>query len=410
MGKKLRTIYEYFEDYTEEEIDEVIASLSEKDKIILRDRFGDDLKNPVITENYDSHKRGQYYSTLLPKITLLLAKNKIKNLEKKLENERKLTMLEDEVLSLIKKNKNNSQICSELKIDEKTFLKVLLRLKNSGISLIRKYYSDASIKYRHSRTVFDLKSMSINDQEKIIITGPKEIDFKTLLISDLHFGNKYERLDLINRAFNYCKKNDINIILCGGDLIDGNFSGGEQTLPDVSDQIKYFLENYPYDRNILTFSVGGDHDLSALKANAFNLIEICQNYRQDIIIGGYNNVNICIKNDRILLHHSTMRGRIFTPNGPIVLHGHAHKYYTSFKKNVLNVSIPSLSEINQPMPSALELNLRFNKGYIETAIIKHLCFLDKDIILGESKFNLLKDRNAPNGPIKNVELFKKHKN
>lgn len=51
---------------------------------------------------------------------------------------------------------------------------------------------------------------------------------KLLAISDLHFRNELERINLINRAFNYCTKNGINIILCGGNFIDGNYNKGTQ--------------------------------------------------------------------------------------------------------------------------------------------------------------------------------------
>ena len=73
---------------------------------------------------------------------------------------------------------------------------------------------------------------------------------KFLLISDLHFGNELENLKLIDRAYNYCIKNGINIILCGGDFIDGSFSKGSQKITDLYDQIEYFIKNYPQDKNI----------------------------------------------------------------------------------------------------------------------------------------------------------------
>lgn len=76
------------------------------------------------------------------------------------------------------------------------------------------------------------------------------------------------------------------------------------------------------------------------------------------------------------------------------------------KNNSLNVTIPSLSGIFQPMPSALELNLYFTKGYIVNSVIKHVYFGTEDIILSESAFDLQKNRGASNETIKNVELYK----
>ena len=42
MPKKLKTIYEYFSDYSEQEIEDLIHSLPVEDKLIIRDRYGND--------------------------------------------------------------------------------------------------------------------------------------------------------------------------------------------------------------------------------------------------------------------------------------------------------------------------------------------------------------------------------
>lgn len=231
---------------------------------------------------------------------------------------------------------------------------------------------------------------------------------KFLLISDLHFGNELENLKLIDRAYNYCIKNGINIILCGGDFIDGSFSKGSQKITDLYDQIEYFIKNYPQDKNILTFGVAGDHDFSALKRASLDFIEICNNHRHDIIIGGYNNAYIDIKNDKIHLFHYILGGEMCSTEAPIILCGHKHKYLTKMKGNSLQIALPTLSNVNQQMPSALELDVSFSKGYISSAVIKHLYFGTQDFVLSESSFDLLKGRNINNDEIKNVESYKQN--
>ena len=230
---------------------------------------------------------------------------------------------------------------------------------------------------------------------------------KFLLISDLHFGNEFENLGLIDRAYNYCIKNRINIILCGGDFIDGSFSKSPQKITDLYDQIEYFIKNYPQDKNILTFGVAGDHDFSTLKRASLDIIEICNNRRHDIIIGGYNNAEINIKNDKIHLFHNILGGRMHSAQAPIILCGHLHKYMTQQKNNSLYITLPTLSNINQQMPSALELDVSFSKGYISSTVIKHLYFGTQDFVLSESEFNLLNGRNT-NNEIKNVEGYRQN--
>ena len=78
------------------------------------------------------------------------------------------------------------------------------------------------------------------------------------------------------------------------------------------------------------------------------------------------------------------------------------------KNNSLNITIPTLSNINQPMPTALELDVYFSKGYIANSVIKHLYFGTQDFVLSESEFNLLNERNSNNNEIKNVEGYRQN--
>ena len=139
-----------------------------------------------------------------------------------------------------------------------------------------------------------------------------------------------------------------------------------------------------------------------------DIIEICNNRRHDIIIGGYNNAEINIKNDKIHLFHYILGGKMYSTEAPIILCGHLHKYMTQQKNNSLYITLPTLSNINQQMPSALELDVSFSKGYISNAVIKHLYFGTQDFVLSESSFDLLKGRNINNDEIKNVESYKQN--
>ena len=56
------------------------------------------------------------------------------------------------------------------------------------------------------------------------------------------------------------------------------------------------------------------------------------------------------------------------------------------------------------MPSALELNLHFNKGYIDNVLIKQLYFEKKDIILNEANFDF--PRLITTDSIRNIEIFR----
>ena len=118
------------------------------------------------------------------------------------------------LMELIKKGKTCNEICSILNISNKQLFNNLTNLRNKGLYYKQKCYSNGEIIYRPITSLNELKN--IHNSNNTIITTHYENLIKCLVISDLHFGNKLERLDLLDRAFNYCIKNNIHIILCCG--------------------------------------------------------------------------------------------------------------------------------------------------------------------------------------------------
>lgn len=433
MGRKAQTIYEYFKEYPEEMIDKVISNLSTDDKILLVIRYGEDLHNPCPKKEWSNNKyRYQFYKVLIPKIRTLLEAEKEKEYDMVKENEEESKNIVQEsikedpkeveissiptytvydlnnykvLIDLINKNVSNADICKQLNITFSELTSKLLELKNLGISYQRKYYSNGMIQYVPISRISGLKNNAKQSQEETIITDKFENEIRIVASSDFHYGNSGCRQDLIEKAFNYCVQNGIHIIMCGGDLLDGVFSKGTQIISDPYEQVKYFLENYPHDDSILTFSVGGDHDLSILNSSCLDLSLITSNYRPDVIIPGYNNSIINIKNDMIHLYHHTENGVKFTRDAGITLHGHSHNYSirTSYNGKSLDICVPSLSNILQPVPTILDMAIKFKNGFISEVCVKQIMLENKPIVLGE--FNYYKDNNTV-GPINNTENYK----
>lgn len=431
MGRKAQTIYEYFKEYPEEMIDKVISNLSTDDKILLVIRYGEDLHNPCPKKEWSNNKyRYQFYKVLIPKIRTLLEAEKEYDMVKENEEESKNIVQESikedpkeveissiptytvydlnnykVLIDLINKNASNADICKQLNITFSELTSKLLELKNLGISYQRKYYSNGMIQYVPISRISCLKNNAKQSQEETIITDKFENEIRIVASSDFHYGNSGCRQDLIEKAFNYCVQNGIHIIMCGGDLLDGVFSKGTQIISDPYEQVKYFLENYPHDDSILTFSVGGDHDLSILNSSCLDLSLITSNYRPDVIIPGYNNSIINIKNDMIHLYHHTENGVKFTRDAGITLHGHSHNYSirTSYNGKSLDICVPSLSNILQPVPTILDMAIKFKNGFISEVCVKQIMLENKQIVLGE--FNYYKDNNTV-GPINNTENYK----
>ena len=296
------------------------------------------------------------------------------------------------LLNLIDEGKSCNEICKELNITSNQLFTKLTNLRNKGINFNSKYYSSGEITYSQIKNYEQL--MRINSKNyTTLITKPNEGELRVLAISDLHFGSSKERVDLVNRAFDYCTKNNINIIFNCGDMIDGTFGQIEKDIEDVYGQIEHFIKDYPFDKNILTFGVAGDHDLSALTKSGQDFITALKSSRQDIIVPSYNNVTLFVKNDKIVLHHNITDGKNGQPNA-LMLCGHPHKYraYVT-KENALSIAVPSLSDINESIPTALDMDIIFKDGLITNVTIRQIEFDDKDYVLSENLYSSLGDSN-----------------
>ena len=131
MGRKIQTIYEYFSDYTEKEIDDVILELSNEEKSLIDDRYGKDLHNPVRSANFTVDKKGKFYSTLLPKIKKILVERHVEEEKPIVEETKEDINLVEKVFDLVMKRKTNKEICEILKIDSTQLYSLLLNLKNN---------------------------------------------------------------------------------------------------------------------------------------------------------------------------------------------------------------------------------------------------------------------------------------
>ena len=87
-----------------------------------------------------------------------------------------------------------------------------------------------------------------------------------------------------------------------------------------------------------------------------------------------------------------------------MLHGHSHNYSirTSYNGKSLDICVPSLSNIFQPVPTILDMAIKFKNGFISEVCVKQIMLENKPIVLGE--FNYYKDNNTV-GPINNTENY-----
>lgn len=88
MEKRSRdNIYEYFKEYTKEEIDQAIKLLNERGRNLIKQRYGEDLENPQLSIIGDDKDRNYFNTVVFTKIKEKLKKVKNNSLEVKEESQ-----------------------------------------------------------------------------------------------------------------------------------------------------------------------------------------------------------------------------------------------------------------------------------------------------------------------------------
>lgn len=282
------------------------------------------------------------------------------------------------LLKLIQEGKALNEICTELQKSPKQIFNHLTMLKNKGFLFSRKYlYYGGKIVYS-PQTDFSFENCKY---DPLLITPQNCSRIKAIAIADTHIGSNYERLDLLNEIYNYCAKNGITTIFHCGDIIDNIVLEGK--VPK-EERVDYLLKNYPYDKNILTFNIFGNHDISILKELNQNLQVLLENYRHDLVNLGYMQGILKVKNDTITLYHPFSSNSYIFDKGnqsSIILQGHSHKFQIENKLNRdnLNIKVPPLCDISISKfsyPSVLELDIFFEDGIINYIFINQLMYQD----------------------------------
>jgi len=314
-----------------------------------------------------------------------------------------MTELTLQLLKLINEEKTINEITETMNISRKRIYSILRTISTKGFEFDRKYYSNGDLIYVPKTSFIIPEDKGVN-----IITSQDENNLEALVISDLHIGSIKERLDLLNRAYDYCTKEGIHIIIVCGDLIDGMYGPYPKIHDNISDQIDYAIQKYPFDKNILNFATLGDHDYEPMKIYGQNIAKIFENYRHDIIPLGYCFGQINIKNDKILVRHPSEKFdelKLKPMNHYLSLNGHSHKMKISTSTNDTTINVPALSDFTcyteYQIPSAIRMHLEFKNGIIYNGTFSQLVFTNQDIYrINEYQCNTLgygKDISGNNG-------------
>lgn len=126
MSKKAQSIYEYFNEYTKEQIDEAINSLTEEERLLVYKRYGNNLTNPVKTK-LEKEENDKFYGSIIPKI-----KRKLKTMKKR------QTIPSKPIVEL---NDTEQEETKEEPITKEDYLKMLELLRSPKFSKMLNKYS-----------------------------------------------------------------------------------------------------------------------------------------------------------------------------------------------------------------------------------------------------------------------------
>ncbi len=93
---RLKTIYQYFVDYTREQVNEMLLKLTDEERLLITLRYGEDLENPV-SGKLSKEQTNKFYGALVPKMKRLL-----KNPNKERKTERKKSVIQKDAVPVKK--------------------------------------------------------------------------------------------------------------------------------------------------------------------------------------------------------------------------------------------------------------------------------------------------------------------
>lgn len=304
------------------------------------------------------------------------------------------------LIDLINSEYTLNEITSLLNLSHDKVYELFRELKLIGIDFNKSYYYSGDIVYLPRKEIDGVnKANTVN-----ILTRPSDEAFRAMVVSDLHAGSIYERIDVWNKIYDYCIINNIHIIIVCGDLVDGITKGRPECKKHNSslEQFEHFIINYPYDKNILNMVTFGNHDVDSITSFGIDLSTFLTSFRHDIVPVGYGFGRINIKNDKIFVTHPLCIGvnkNFDLTSNYLLLKGHHHCAKSIIGTNGnCSLTVPSISDIflteDEFLPGAIDLNIKFKNGYFDTIYYEHLLIRDRVYAVSSTQFSVTpsKDR------------------
>ena len=153
------------------------------------------------------------------------------------------------------------------------------------------------------------KQAIVEDKEFVIDSSRFAGDVtKFAVVSDTHLGSRFQQLSHLKTAYSYFKEVGVKTVLHCGDMFAGNgrvYRGQtyELFVHGADEQLEYAREKYPQEDGITTYLISGNHCLSFLNSDGFDICKALSKEREDIIYLGQYGAYVDICGIRVYLHH-----------------------------------------------------------------------------------------------------------
>lgn len=162
----------------------------------------------------------------------------------------------------------------EEKVDEKLFIKLLKEQPMTVTGLADYFHVPLKVienliqTLKERKTLFTAEGDTIRIQNEPFQGGKIDLNpdmwdgewMKFGYVSDNHLCSHFERLDVLNLAYDMFQREGVKIVLNGGNWIDGEarFNKNEIHTTGFGRQMAYAVKHYPYREGIETWFVSGD--------------------------------------------------------------------------------------------------------------------------------------------------------
>lgn len=270
-------------------------------------------------------------------------------------------LIKNKLRTLCSRERNISDLCTELNINEYEILSLVGELRNEGIYISTKVHDD-------DLYLFDHGEKQTKDEYNYNLTTDKNHEFKFVAISDTRFGSKSQQLSILNDI--YSKAYELgytNIIHCGN-LTEGIYPISDiysdtVFLDDTLRQVDYIIKYYPCISGIKTYFITSSKDEKHLKSNKIDIGKRISDAREDMIYLGYNSCMVNIDKATMLIFNPKL-GKTYTvsyraqqqidsfrsedkPN--ILLYGGLLQMEKFNYRNVNCISVPSVCATTKEM-------------------------------------------------------------